>query len=603
MSVAFKFLDETVARAWLPPPKLTVSQWADSERRLSAESSSEPGRWRTDRAPYQKGMMDAINDPHVERVSIMSSAQVGKTELLNNVVGYYVSYDPAPMLLLQPTLEMAQTWSKDRLAPMIRDTPVLKEKMSSATSRSSGNTMLHKTFPGGHITMAGANSPSSLASRPIRIVLADEVDRYPPSAGTEGDPLSLAKKRTNNFWNRKIITTSTPTIKGASRIEMEWEASDKRRFYIPCPHCGKMQILKWANIIFEDLKKIFYACEEACVIDESQKQWMLKHGEWIAEGEFRGHAGFHINELYSPWRKWKEVVLDFLEAKKSPETLKTWVNTSLGETWEDKGQEVDHSGLMECREQYDEETIPGDVAVITAAVDTQGDRLEVLTQGWGEKMERWNIEHKILWGDPAKEQVWRDLDEFLLKKYIIQGVKVPIVCTCIDSGGHHTEYVYRFCKKRQHRRVFAIKGSSNYYDPIVSKPSQVGKDRVMLYKVGTDTAKDSILLSSLEIREGENAIHFPYTCDEEFFLQLTGENRHREIFRGAPRLVWKKKRERQEILDLHVYNLAAYTILNPNINSILEKRRVKPKVEEQKQSRTTQKRRFKAKRKNWVTDI
>tara|TARA_R110002020_G_scaffold98979_6_gene235247 strand:- start:3381 stop:5162 length:1782 start_codon:yes stop_codon:yes gene_type:complete len=590
-------------RAWTPPPKLTVSEWADKERKLSPEASAEPGQWRTDRAPYQRGMMDAVNDPAVERVCIMSSAQIGKTEALNNVVGFYVSYDPAPIMVLQPTLDMAQAWSKDRLAPMLRDSPCLKEVVSKSSAKTSGNTLLHKSFPGGHVTMAGANSPASLASRPIRVVLADEIDRYPPSAGTEGDPLSLVKKRTATFWNRKIIVTSTPTIKGASRIEMEWEASDKRRFHVPCPHCGHKQHLQWKSVVFEDPENVVYACEQGCVIEESDKLWMLKHGEWIAELPFNGNAGFHLNELYSPWRKWREIVADFKEMKKSPETLKTWVNTSLGETWEDKGDEVDHTGLMERCEAYDEDSLPDDIAVITASVDTQGDRLEFLSQGWGVESERWNIEHKIFWGDPNKREVWDELDTHLLTKYQVGPRKLNIACCVVDSGGHHTDAVYNFCKKRQARRVFAIKGSSQYYDPIVSKPSQVGRNRVMLYKVGSDTGKDRILFSSLKITEGPNAIHFPHTCDEEFFKQLTGEVRKIEFSRGMKRQVWVKKRDRQEILDLHVYNLAAYAILNPDIGAILAKREVRAPKEEAKLAKTTQKRRIVRNKKNWATDF
>ena len=213
-----------------PPKRLSVSEWADEYRYLSAEASAEPGKWRTDRAEYQRGMMDAFSDPKIHTVVVMSSAQIGKTELLNNIVGYFVDQDPSPMLMLQPTLEMGNTWSKDRLSPMIRDTRTLTDKISDSKARDSGNTILHKTFQGGHITIAGANSPASLASRPVRVVLADEVDRYPQSAGAEGDPLSLAFKRTTTFWNRKRMVVSTPTVKGVSRIEMAYEESDKRRY-------------------------------------------------------------------------------------------------------------------------------------------------------------------------------------------------------------------------------------------------------------------------------------------------------------------------------------------------------------------------------------
>lgn len=550
--------------------------------------------------------MDACNDPETEIVVIKSSAQIGKTELLNNVVGYHVDYDPSPILILQPTLDMAQTYSKDRLAPMIRDTPALRFKVKPAKSRDSGNTLLHKPFPGGHITMAGANSPASLASRPIRLLLCDEVDRYPISAGTEGDPVSLARKRTTTFWNRKIIMVSTPTIKGVSRIDDEFELSDKRQYHVPCPHCEEMQPLVWANIVFDPANpdEAHYACVNGCVIDEKDKPWMLKHGEWVPQANFSGRAGFHINELYSPWVRWQEVVKSFLEAKDRPEKLKTWTNTSLGECWEDKGESIEHADLMSRVESYDADSLPDDILFITAAADVQGDRIEALSQGWGRDYEHWDIEHKIFWGDPAKKQVWQELDAWLLTNYQVAGRGLKAACTTVDSGGHHTDHVYNFCKARQGRRVFAIKGSSTYYAPIASKPSQTGRQRVMLYQVGTDTAKDTIILSWLRTDEpGPGYIHFPVDADEEYFRQLTAEERKTVYHRGNKRLKWVKKRERNELVDLHVYNYAAYVILAPDVEAIAAKRNPPKPEPKPTQPRSTQRRRPARPRKSWAQDI
>ena len=257
-------LQDAAEKALKPPPKLTVSQWADSYRQLSSESSAEAGRWSTSRAEYQRGMRDAVSDISVETVVLMTGAQIGKTELINNVVGFHIHQDPAPMLVVQPTLEMAQTWSKDRLSPAIRDTPVLTEKIKDPRSRDSGNTTLHKVFSGGHVTACGANSPSSLASRPCRIILCDEVDRYPLSAGSEGDPVGLAKRRSATFWNKKLILVSTPTEKGASRIEQAYEESDKRKYHVACPDCDHRQVLSWANVKWEEGKpsSAEYVCED-----------------------------------------------------------------------------------------------------------------------------------------------------------------------------------------------------------------------------------------------------------------------------------------------------------------------------------------------------
>ena len=319
-----------------PPPSLTISEWADRYRYLSPEASAEPGKWSTARAPYQAGIMDAASDPETETIVLMTSAQIGKTAMIENVIGYYVTQDPSPILCLQPTLEMAATFSKDRLAPMLRDTPALRGLVKDARARDSGNTQLHKQFPGGHITMTGANSPANLASRPIRIVLCDEVDRYPESAGTEGDAVALATKRTATFWNRKMLVTSTPTIKNLSRIEQAFLGSDQRRYWVPCPDCGEHQLLKWANVKWDEGKTetAHYVCEHCgSCIDEQHKPAMLAAGEWRADAVFRGIAGFHLNEIYSLWRRWSEMAADFLTAKHAgSEMLKAFVNTSLGET-------------------------------------------------------------------------------------------------------------------------------------------------------------------------------------------------------------------------------------------------------------------------------
>jgi len=589
--------------AMQPPPNLTVSQWADRYRKLSPEASAEPGQWRTDKAPYQRGILDAYNDPVIETIVVMSSAQVGKTELINNIVGYAIDQNPGPMLLLNPTLEMSKTWSKDRLAPMARDTEVLRGKIKDPRSRDTGNTMLHKTFPGGHITMAGANSPASLASRPIRDVLCDEVDRYPVSAGTEGDPVNLAKKRSTTFWNRKMILTSTPTVKGASRIEMAYEASDKRRYYVSCPHCDEKQHLKWSQIVFdkENPKDVVYACEHCgSQIEEKDKFALLTKGEWIAENPTVKTAGFHLNELYSPWRKWSEVVADFLEAKKNPETLKTWVNTSLGETWEEEGESVNEAGLLARREAYSSDELPEGVLCLVSAADVQQDRIEMEVVGYGKDDESWGIEYRVIYGDTTQRQVWDDLDKALLKTYQhSSGAVLPISAACIDSG-YRTDEVYDFCKYKTERRIFPTKGVAGEGRPIVSAPSKkrTGKEKkpVKLFTVGADTAK-GLVYSSLRISEpGPGYCHFPTTYTQEYFEQLTAEKVVTKFHKGFPRREWIKTRPRNEALDIRGMALAALRLLNP-VYSQLKKSlspAPKPAIKPQHQSS--------ASRDSWVGD-
>lgn len=559
-----------LVRVVAPPPDLTVSQWADLYRRLSSESSAEPGQWRTDRAPYQRDIMDAINDPAVETVVVMTSAQVGKTELLLNIIGYHIDYDPAPIMVMQPTLQMAQAFSKDRLAPMLRDSPALHGKVADARSRDSGNTVLHKSFPGGHITMVGANSPSGLASRPIRILLADEVDRFPTSAGAEGDPLTLAEKRTTTFWNRKKVYVSTPTIKGVSRIEAAYLGSSQEEWCLPCPTCGTYQPLTWAQIRFDDVSM---ECIE-CGARHGEFDWKSGQGKWIAKDSNQRVRGFHLNELASPWKRWSKIIEEFMEAKRGgTEMLKAWVNTTLGETWEEQGDGVESDDLIKRRETYDCE-VPDGVLILTAGVDVQDDRLEVEVVGWGVGKESWGIKYQRFYGDPGQPAIWQQLDEFLsgMWKYS-DGTTIGIACTCIDSGGHFTQQVYDFCKPREHRRIFAIKGQGGEGIPLVGRANRTNRKRVALFPIGVDTGKE-LILSRLKVEyEGPGYCHFPREqekgYDETYFQGLTSEQRVLRMHKGRPRHEWKKRPgTRNEPIDCRNYATAALEILSPNLEAL-----------------------------------
>lgn len=517
--------------------------------------------------------MDAVSDPAIDTVVVMSSAQVGKTEVVNNLIGYHISQDPAPILVLQPTLDMAQAWSKDRLAPMLRDTPALRGKVRQPRSKNSANTLLHKVFPGGHITVAGSNSPASLASRPVRVVLCDEVDRYPVSAGTEGDPVNLARKRTATFWNRTIILTSTPTVKGVSRIEAEFDQSDQRYFYVPCPHCREHQRLVWSSVTWlkDDAGKgrpetAQYSCEHCSALwTETARQTAVKRGEWRATAPTKARAGFHLSELYSPWSTLESMVSAFLEAKGRPELLKTWVNTTLGETWEEEGDTIDGLGLAARREKYPAQ-VPSKALLLTAGVDVQRDRIELEVVGWGEAEESWNIDYIVLPGDTTLPDVWRDLDDCLSATYTHEtGAQLHITSAVIDSGDQTTT-VYGFVKPRQGRRIFAGKGISGPGRPVakVSRKKTGTKTRdVDLYQIGVDDAK-GIIYARFAIEEvGPGYCHFPYDRDEEYFSQITAEKLVVKYYRGFPRKEWVKSRQRNEALDCRVYAFAALKILNP----------------------------------------
>jgi phage terminase large subunit GpA-like protein len=507
--------------------------------------------------------MDAVSDPSVKEVWVQKSAQTGWTEILNNVIGFHVDQDPAPMLMVQPTLEMGEAWAKDRFAPMVRDTPALQTKIADPKARDSGNTLLHKSFTGGRLTVAGANSPAGLASRPIRIVLFDEVDRFPTSAGTEGDPIALGIKRTRTFWNRKVLAGSTPTVKGSSRIEVGFEQSDQRYYFVPCTHCGEFQRLVWANVRWPDGRpeQAVYVCQHCGVeLTDADKPTMLERGEWRSSKPFDGVAGFHISELYSPWSSWSEMAVGFLKAKRLPETLQAWVNTSLGETWEDAGEKLEPEGLLSRRESYTAESLPPGVLLLTMGTDVQDDRLESTVWGWGSEEEAWRVEHVVLRGDPGAASLWADHDALLDRRYATDdGRELVIEATGIDSGGHYTQQVYAYCAKRARRRVWAVKGVGGTGRLVWPRePSKVKRGRV--YPVGVDTVKDLLYQRMRRVTEpGPGYVHLDATTDSAWLEQLTSETVVHRITQGRRVRVWRPRQTgiRQEALDCTVYAYCA----------------------------------------------
>ena len=564
-----------------PPPKLTVSQWADQYRYLSAEASAEPGKWSTARAEYQRGILDAISDPRTETVVICSSAQVGKTELGLNLVGYHVHQDPAPVLVLQPTIEMGEAWSKDRLAPMLRDSPALRGRVADAKSRDSGNTLRHKTYPGGHITVAGANSPASLASRPIRVLFCDEVDRYPASAGTEGDPVSLAKKRTTTFWNRKIVLTSTPTITGSSRIEAAYEESDKRRFWLPCPACREHQALVWEQVRWsdDDSSTAAYHCGFCGVAWSDAERWAaVRRGEWRAEKPFAGVAGFHLSELYSPWRRLSETAADFIAAKGSPERLKTFKNTSLGLSWQEAGEAPDWQRLCERREPFQMGVVPKDAVVLTAGVDNQSSpaRLEIAVWAWAPGYESWLVDARQIPGSPAAPGPWDEIARLLAHDWPVEGGgRMRIAKLAADTGGQETAGVYAQIRRLRDTRIVPIKGVPgwNKASPVtgptrvdVTEAGRKIRRGLNLWTVAVDVFKSELYRRLWLTRAEEDGfppgwVHLPAGLGVEEVKQLVAEQLVTvQDRRGFAKYEWQKLRPNEQ-LDLAVYARAALSLL------------------------------------------
>lgn len=521
--------------------------------------------------------MDAVSDPSIHSVVLMCSSQIGKTEVIGNVVGYHIDQDPSPILMILPTLELGEAWSKDRLAPMLRDTPCLKGKVKDARSRDSGNTLLHKQFPGGHITIAGANSAASLSSRPVRITLFDEVDRYPFSAGTEGDPVSLGKKRSITFWNRKSIECSTPTIEGLSRIENSYNQSDQRRYFLPCPDCGEFQTLKWDQVHWEDGKPetAVYACAHCgCAWDDSKRWKAIRKGEWRATAPFNGIAGFHLNEIYSSWVKLRETVQAFLESKEHPERLKVWINTALGESWREKGEAPDWQRLYERREEFPTGRVPRGGLFLTAGADVQKDRIEIQVIAWGRGKENWSIDYIVLDGATNRREVWEKLDGVLESRYRGEGgIEYAISRLGIDSG-YATQDVYQWARRHGLGRVMVIKGVERAAAP-VGQPSAVeinygGKKIARGMKVWPVAGGifKSELYGWLRLEKPTDEskephppgyCHFPKYQDE-FFKQLTAEQLMARFVKGYKKLEWVKTRERNEALDTWIYARAAASV-------------------------------------------
>lgn len=619
----------TFARAfsnYRPPEDMTVSQWAEKRRVLSRESSAEAGPWRNSRTPYMVEPMDAFDDPRVHDIAVVAMSQTGKSELELNTIGKIIDQDPASILYIQPNLEEAKKFSRIRVAPMIRDSPTLRRKVSEVKSRDSGNTTLQKSFPGGMLTMVGSQTPSALASMPVKIVIGDEIDRWARSAGSEGDPWELAEKRTTTFYNAKRIAVSTPTIKGDSRIADLYYQGTQEKWYTQCPDCGE-----WSEVIFDDIKfdfethksgkKVNYSlnsvhwCCPACGCLHTEKDTRSYPSKWVAENPEainRGRRSFWVNAFFSPWRSWSEIVLKFLEVRKDPKQLQVFYNTILGYLWEERGDLADEDTMLARREDYgtrDDGTpveLPEGVLVLTCGVDTQDDRLEYEVVGWGHYYESWGIKKGIIHGDPNDDEVWLRLDDVVAHAYkFADGRALRISRTFVDSGGHKTQSVYRHCLARAGRQVHAIKGSNQADAPLTKRPSQVpivlnGRivAKTWLYSIGVNAAKSDLLNGMLKVLEpGPKFCHFPRRSDAgydyTYFVGLLSEVEEIVMEKGVKKSKWKvlPGHERNEPLDIRNYAYAALVSLDPDMDAVEARLRMAHGRAKSQQPEAQQKRR------------
>lgn len=586
-----------VIAALVPPEQLTVSEWADKKRKLSSESSAETGSWRTDRTPYLKEPMDCFNDPKVRRIVLVASSQVGKSEAINNMIGYVIDQDPGSILFVHPTGINAKEYSKLRLAPMIRDTKCLRMKVADAKSRDSSNTIMQKAFPGGILTLCGSSEAENLCSKPIRYLFCDERDRWAVSAGDEGDPLALALTRQLTFYNAKCVEVSTPNIKGSSNIEKSYNLGTKERWVTKCPHCGNYSEIVFNDIHYNkiereennekiiDIENLFYGCPK-CGGVSSESEIKRQPSKWVAENPAAykqdGIRSFWLSSWCSPWAHWRDTILMYLRAIGDSLQMQVVYNTRFGLLWENRGDLESEDELLERREEYNAE-LPDGVLVLTCGIDTQNDRLEYEVVGHGRFGETWGIKKGIIFGVPDTDEVWEKLDEVLGHVYLFKnGRGLKISRSFIDEGGAYTQEVRLRCSQRLSKKIFPIKGSSGgvnvpYTDvpkkqKIVIKNKYIGS--VWWYQLGVDAGK-RMIMDALKVKTpGRKYCHFPLRDDygPAYFKGLLSE---RYVYKKGHKVQyqWEKipGHERNEPLDCRNYALAACKSLSPDFDAIAKK--------------------------------
>ena len=585
-----------VLRNLEPPENLTLSEWADAKRRLSKESSAEDGRYRTSRTPYIKEILDSFTDPLISDITFVAASQVGKSEVENNIVAYIMDQDPGSILFVHPTIGEAREYSKLRIAPLIRDTPCLRKKVHPSKSRDSGNTILQKSYPGGILTLTGSREAHSLASKPIRYVIGDELDRWAESAGKEGDPWLLARARQKTFYNRKSIAVSTGTIKGYSRIEKMYKDGTMERWKSECPNCHSYHEIMWEDIryvadeinvsgtITYDVHDIFYACPE-CGCAATEVQMKKAPARWEAMNPAalkRGHRSFWLSAFVSPWASWKSIILEYLSAIGDPQKMQVVYNTAFGYLWEDRGSIETEESLLARREVYDAE-LPEGVLMLCAGVDTQDNRFEYEIVGYGFGSESWGIEKGVIPYRPDTDEAWQALDNKVFDRvlHFSDGIGMKVSMSFVDEGGHYTQTVRERCSMRTHMNVFAIKGMAGQNRPFTSPPKETrildpnGSGEVIgqciQYQIGVDAGKQ-LIMANLAVKEpGAGYCHFPQREDygEKYFAGLLSE---RLVYVEGARQPWQWKKiqghGRNEPLDLRNYANAAARIAPVNLHKV-----------------------------------
>lgn len=552
-------------RNLIPPPKQRLSEWAQSHLVLPEGSSALPGPIRL--WPFQVDIADSIGDPTVERVTVQKSVRIGYSTLLAAAIGSYISNDPSPILLLMPTESDARDVVVSDLEPLFSASPCLANVMSSEADEAGRNTLLSRRFPGGSLKIVAARAPRNLRRHNVRVLLCDEVDGM--ESGAEGSPLVLAERRTLSFPNRKIVVGSTPVHEETSHVCRSYALSDKRVFEVPCPSCGTFTEILWSHVEWpegEPSKAAFRCphCRE--LVDERQKLGMITAGRWRATApEVIGHHGYRLNALVSPHHNasWGRLAAEFLAAKRSPDTLQVFCNTILGEPWRgDQGEELDPAALSTKVEPFGLNSIPSETLVVTAGIDVQADRLEVVFVGFGKENQVYVLGNTVIWGRPEDNETWAELDDLLRTTWTHpNGGVLKVDAAAIDSGdGNRTDFVHAFTRPRFSRKILSVKGASGFSRPIIEKSHSKGS---LLFIVGVDSVK-------MRIQAGlsHGTIKLSADLEARTFEELCSERLQTKYTRGQPTRQWVRiPGRRAEILDSLGYALAVRQILTVNLET------------------------------------
>jgi len=573
-------------KVWRPPLDMSISDWADEYRRLPNGVTSEPGRYNSRRLPWARFILDAIGARRYRDHILVGASQVmGKTEILNCVVGYFIHAEPSPILVKYPTRDSVEAWSKAKLDPMIQATPVLRAIFGTEKSRDGNNTITEKKFPGGSLTMIGANSPSGMRQRSKKVVIQDEIDADEVSAGVEGDPTDLADKRAESYGDRLLLKSSTPTISGHSRCWKLLEKSTFHEWHAKCPACEKLHVLSLANLkwpsekdengktVSRDVSKAYYECPECTARwDDLDRQRAIMSGQAIARHPEATTFGFHLNGLYKligGSQAFDSMLHEFAEgflkqAAADRESKKVFRNTFEALPWEEEFEKLDEKAVLERAEDYDPTALlPAGVLRVEVGADVQEDRIEMEFVGYGEAEETWGLGYHVVHGDTQGDAVWKELDQLLARQFRHPcGKSLAVTTTFIDSGCRQ-DRVMQFTGPRKARGVYASKGYNAPGRPIPilgRKPSLNNKRKVPQWIVGVTAAKTVIYSRIMVPVPGAGAMHFPrgHGYDARYFRQLTSERRLTRYAQGKPYYIFEAEGRRNEPLDIRVYALAAH---------------------------------------------